>query len=123
MIKIYSLGDCCYDDRVLAIRCKDVKNIEEARNIILSIRRKWQEEYTDEEYRQKFGRDKVLILGEETCHIRKIGRWECSGYEYKEWNWVSRWKKTEKLGRGAMKVYLFYCADDWTEYNIYFTEK
>lgn len=106
MIKIYSLGDL-YDDRILAIRCKDVKDIEEARNIILNIRRKWQEEYTDEEYRQKFGRDKVLILNEETCHIRKIGRWE----------------KTEKLGRGAMKVYLFTCADDWTEYNIYFTEK
>ena len=121
MIRIYHIGNWIYNDSTIAIPCKDVLDINEARNTVLNIRREWQEEYSDEEYNKIFGKNKVIILEEKTSYIRKIGHWVCSGYEYKEWDWVSYWKETEIFGRGAMKCYIFKCQDLYNEYNIHCT--
>ena len=123
MTNVYVLGYKLYNDNVYAIPCKKVKDIEEARKLILNIHRIWQDEYSDEEYKQKFGRDKVVIIKEETAHIRLLGKWETSGYEYHETEWIMGWQKTDKLGRGAMKCYIFTCQDDYVEYFKHLTEK
>lgn len=118
--KIYSIG--YWYESTYAIRCKDVKDIEEARNIILNFYAKWKDTYSDEEYQKKFGKPKVVILGEETCYIRYTGRWLEYGYESPEWDWVMAWNKTDKISCGAMKCYVFYVEDSFSEYNIYLEE-
>lgn len=120
-IKIYSVGD--FYETTYAIRCKDVKDIEEARNIILKFYGDWKDEYSDEEYQNKFGKPKVVILKEETCYIRHCGEWVSYGYECVEWDWKMSWKKTDKIGRGSMKCYVFYVEDSFSEYETYLEEK
>ena len=119
-VRLYSVGK--FYEETYAIPCKDVKDIEEARNIILSMRREWQETYTDEEYLKKFGKNKVVIYHEETCYIRYVGRWVCEGYEYKEWDWEMTWEKTNKIGRGAMECYVFFVENKYKEFDIYCRE-
>ena len=70
-LKIYCVGDSF--EETYAIKCKDVKDIEEARNIILKVYADWKDKYSDEEYQNKFGKPKVVILKEETCYIRHCG--------------------------------------------------
>ena len=48
-MKIYRFGE--FYEETYAIKCKDVKDIEEARNIILNIHLNWKDEYSDEEYK------------------------------------------------------------------------
>ena len=119
--KIYCVGDSF--EETYAIKCKDVKDIEEARNIILKVYADWKDKYSDEEYQNKFGKPKVVILKEETCYIRHCGELVIYGYEYKEWDWKMGWKKTNKIGRGAMKCYVFYIEDSFSEFETYLREK
>ena len=120
-MKIYYVGN--FFDEIYAIKCKDVKDIEEARNIILNHYATWKDKYSNEEYQKRFGKPKVVILKEEMCYIRYCGEWVSSGYEYEEWDWVMTFKKTDKIGRGAMKCYVFYVQDSYREYDIYSREK
>ena len=120
-LKIYCVGDSF--EETYAIKCKDVKDIEEARNIILKVYADWKDKYSDEEYQNKFGKPKVVILKEETCYIRHCGEWVIYGYEYKEWDWKMVWKKTDKIGRGAMQCYVFYIEDSFSEFETYLREK
>ena len=120
-IKIYSVGD--FYEETYAIKCKDVKDIDEARNIILKIYADWKDTYFDEEYQKKFGKPKVVILKEETCYMRHCGEWVSCGYECVEWDWQMTWKKTNKTGRGAMKCYVFYIENSYREYDTYLREK
>lgn len=113
--KIYMVGD--YYEETYAIRCKDVKDIEEARNIILNFYAKWKNKYSDEEYQKKFGKPKVVILKEETCYIRYCIEWISCGYECVEWDFKMTWKKTNKIGRGAMQCYVFYVEDSYREFD------
>lgn len=116
-IQVYGVGE--YYENNYAIRCKDVKNIDEAREIILSMTREWQNEYTDEEYIKTFGYPKLVIEHEETCYLRYTGQWIVSGYEYKEADWVMSWKKTDIKGQGAMKCYVFYLRDTFGDFVKY----
>ena len=118
---IYRVGD--FFEENYAIKCKDVKDIEEARNLILKFYSDWKDTYSDEEYQKKFGKPKVVILKEETCYIRYCGEWVSYGYECVEWDWIMSWKKTNKIGRGAMKSYLFYLENSDSEYEKYLREK
>lgn len=120
-MKIYRIGS--FYEETYAIRCKDVKDIEEARNIILKSYANWKDEYSDEEYQKRFGKPKVVILKEETCYIRYCGEWVNSGYEYEEWDWKMTFKKTDKIGRGAMKCYVFFVQHSYSEYEKYLREK
>ena len=120
-LKIYSVGK--YYEETYAIKCKDVKDVEEARNIILNFYANWKDEYSDEEYQKRFGKSKVVILKEETYYIRYCGEWVSYGYEYVEWDWQMTWKKTNKIGRGAMQCYVFYVENSFREYDIYSREK
>ena len=120
-MKIYNVGSIF--DETYAIKCKDVKDIEEARNIILNLYANWKDEYSDEEYQKRFGKPKVAILKEETCYIRYCGEWVSYDYECVEWDWKMTWKITNKIGRGAMKCYVFYVEDSYREYDIYSREK
>lgn len=120
IIQIYKVGH--FYESTFAIRCKDVKDIEEARKIILNLHSVWQDEYTDEEYIKKFGKPKTLILGEEICHLRYTGEWITTGYEYRETDWIMTWKKTNKTGRGSMECYVFYLEDHFNEYQTYVRE-
>ena len=120
-MKIYRIGE--FYEETYAIKCKDVKDIEEARNIILNIHLNWKDEYSDEEYKKKFGKRKTVILGEETCYIRYCGEWVSYGYECVEWDWKMTWKITNKIGRGAMKCYVFYVQHSYSEYEKYLREK
>lgn len=113
-LKIYYVGN--FYEETYAIRCKDVKDIEEARNIILNYYATWKDKYSDEEYQKIFGKPKVVILKEEMCYIRYCGEWG-------EWDWKMTFKKTDKIGRGAMKCYVFYVEDSFREYDIYIQEK
>ena len=119
--KIYCVGDSF--EETYAIKCKDVKDIEEARNIILKVYADWKDKYSDEEYQKKFGKPKVVILKEETCYIRHCGELVIYGYEYKGWDWKMGWKKTDKIGRGAMQCYMFYIEDSFSEFETYLREK
>ena len=119
--KIYCVGDSF--EETYAIKCKDVKDIEEARNIILKVYADWKDKYSDEEYQNKFGKPKVVILKEETCYIRHCGELVIYGYEYKVWDWKMGWKKTDKIGRGAMQCYVFYIEDSFSEFETYLREK
>ena len=119
--KIYCVGDSF--EETYAIKCKDVKDIEEARNIILKVYADWKDKYSDEEYQNKFGKPKVVILKEETCYIRHCGELVIYGYEYKGWDWKMGWKKTDKIGRGAMQCYVFYIEDSFSEFETYLREK
>ena len=119
--KIYCVGDSF--EETYAIKCKDVKDIEEARNIILKVYADWKDKYSDEEYQKKFGKPKVVILKEETCYIRHCGELVIYGYEYKGWDWKMGWKKTDKIGRGAMQCYVFYIEDSFSEFETYLREK
>ena len=118
---IYRVGD--FFEENYAIKCKDVKDIEEARNLILKFYSDWKDTYSDEEYQKKFGKPKVVILKEETCYIRYCGEWVSYGYECVEWDWKMSWKKTNKIGRGAMKCYLFCVENSYSEYEKYLREK
>lgn len=118
--KIYYVGDSF--EETYAIKCKDVKDIEEARNIILKVYADWKDKYSDEEYQKKFGKPKVVILKEETCYIRHCGELVIYGYEYKGWDWKMGWKKTDKIGRGAMQCYVFYIEDSFSEFETYLRE-
>ena len=120
-MKIYRVGE--FYEEIYAIKCKDVKDIEEARNIILNIHLNWKDEYSDEEYKNKFGKPKTVILGEETCYIRYCGEWISYGYECVECDWKMSFKKTDKTGRGAMKCYVFYVENSYSEYNEYLRDK
>ena len=121
-LKVYSVGK--YYEETYAIKCKDVKDIEEARNIILNYSyADWKDEYSDEEYQKKFGKPKVIIKKEETCYIRYCGEWVNYGYECVECDWQMSWKKTSKIGRGAMQCYVFYVENSFREYDIYSREK
>ena len=121
-LKVYSVGE--YYEETYAIRCKDVKDIEEARNIILNYSYDdWKDEYSDEEYQKRFGKPKVVILKEETCYIRYCGEWVNYGYGCVEWDWQMTWKKTNKIGRGAMQCYVFYVEDSYSEYEKHLKEK
>lgn len=120
-LKIYCVGDSF--EETYAIKCKDVKDIEEARNIILKVYADWKDKYSDEEYQNKFGKPKVVILKEETCYIRHCGELVIYGYEYKGWDWKMGWKKTDKIGRGAMQCYVFYIEDSFSEFETYLREK
>ena len=119
--KIYCVGDSF--EETYAIKCKDVKDIEEARNIILKVYADWKDKYSHEEYQKKFGKPKVVILKEETCYIRHCGELVIYGYEYKGWDWKMGWKKTDKIGRGAMQCYVFYIEDSFSEFETYLREK
>lgn len=116
-MKIYSLGK--YFEETYAIKCSDVKDIEEARDIILKYYSSWKDCYTDKKYLKKFGKQKVVILSEEVCYIRYTGHWESYGYEYVEYDYAMSWKKTNKIGRGAMKCYVFYIENSYREFDIY----
>lgn len=120
-MKIYRIGK--FYEEIYAIKCKDVKDIEEARNIILNIHAKFKDEYSDEEYKKKFEKPKTVILGEETCYIRYCGEWVSYGYECVEWDWEMSFKKTNKTGRGAMKCYVFYVESSYREYQEYLRDK
>ena len=120
-MKIYRFGE--FYEETYAIKCKDVKDIEEARNIILNIHLNWKDEYSDEEYKNKFGKPKTVILDEETCYIRYCGEWVSYGYECVEWDWKMSFKKTNKTGRGAMKCYVFYVESSYCEYEEYLRDK
>ena len=121
VIKIYYLGE--FYESTYAIRCKDVKDIDEAREIILSKRNKWQEEFTDEEYKQKFGRNKVEILKERKAFVRLIHRYVKTSYEYNEYDMRSEWQETNKGGRGAMECYVFETRNDDDIYWDFVFEK
>lgn len=120
-LKIYRIGN--FFEETYAIKCKDVKDIEEARNIILNYYAAWKDEYSDEEYQKKFGKPKVVISKEETCYIRFCGEWVSYGYECVEWDWKMSWKKTNKIGRGAMQCYVFYVENSLCEFEKYLKEK
>lgn len=120
-MKIYNVGS--FYEETYAIRCKDVEDIEQARNIIYKFYADWKDEYSDEEYQKRFGKPKVVILKEETCYIRYCGEWVSYGYECVEWDWKMTWKITNKIGRGAMKCYVFYVQDSYSEYEKYLREK
>lgn len=120
-VKIYNVGS--FYEEAYAIRCKDVEDIEQARNIIYKFYADWKDEYSDEEYLRKFDKPKVVILKEETCYIRYCGEWVSYGYECVEWDWKMTWKITNKIGRGAMKCYVFYVQHSYSEYEKYLREK
>lgn len=113
-IKIYPIGES-YGDK-FAIRVKDIPDIEEARNIMKKLTRKWQDNFTDEEYIKKFGHEKVVITNEEKSYVRNVGRWVEYGYEYKEYDFVHTYEISEKGGRGAMLCWVFNIEDRTSDY-------
>lgn len=106
-MKIYQLGNCMSD--TYAIPCNRVKDIEEARDIILHCTHAWQDKYTDEEYIEKFSHPKRIIEAEKIGYIRYTGQWVLM-------RWIMRWNETQKIGRGAIKCYIFCLNDLWGDY-------
>lgn len=114
-IKIYRLGH--WSSETYAIPCNQVKGIDEARDIILHHTYAWQDKYTDEEYIEKFSHPKRNIEVEKVGYIRYIGQWVSMNYEIAEWDWLMQWNETQKIGRGAIKCYIFHLSDLWGDYE------
>ena len=114
-IKIYQLGH--WTSETYAIPCNRVKDIDEARDIILHHTYAWQDKYTDEEYIEKFSHPKRNIEVEKVGYIRFTGQWVSMGYECAEWDWIMEWNETQKIGRGAIKCYIFCLNDLWGDYG------